>query len=136
MKKRAFTLIEVVVSLTLLSLLLGTLFFYYRSLSTQKKGMSDHLWALKEETFCEMRLRPLFSSCNSLFTAENSHLVFTCERKAEQDPLLSGKVLARLFWDQGSETLCITFWPDPKTKLKTPSETLLLIDHVQKPTFE
>ncbi len=56
MKRRSFTLIETMICLSLLSLLLGSLFFWYQHISIQKSKLHAVKWPILEERFAQQRL--------------------------------------------------------------------------------
>lgn len=135
MKKRAFTLLEVLISCSLLTLLMGTLFFSYRQVASPlPKEEEESFWKVREESFVQKRLTRVFKTAETLFSTEKS-LVFTFERPPSDNPYLSGTVLGALFHDPQENVLALTLWPDPQTHLRTPSETTLLLENVKKATF-
>lgn len=130
MRKKAFTLIEVLVSSLLLTLLLGTLFFSYRTLSKEKR---NHIFL--EEKYFEKKMTAIFDKVSTpFFTTEKSEVVFTYDRGPHLNPLLSGKVLAKLYLDRNG-LLCLCIWPHPETEKQEPSETIVLLDHVDQLTL-
>jgi len=140
MKKRAISLIEVIVSLSLLSVLLGTLFFWYRSFTRQKEEFNRLKWPLMEERYAHQRLNYILPTAESPFftTLDKKDLVFIFDRGPSIAPELSGKVLARLYHDPIQKCLCLGIWPKPtqKNNLRSPSQSLILLDGVSECSFE
>ncbi len=135
--KRSFSLIEVMISLSLVSLLLTSLFFWYNHLTSGKRELQEKQWLLVEERYCHQRLNKIFSTCDRpLFTSDEQlpnlsrgSLVFTFDRGIADDPLLCGRVLARLYHDPEKNRLCLGLWPYSE-KLQEPSETYILLTDV------
>ncbi len=137
MKKRAVSLIEVIISLGLLALLLSILFSWYSSLTRSKEELSQTKMPLLEKRYAHQRLQNIFNEpALPLFTAQNDRksLVFTFNRGPYALPELSGKVLAKLYFDEEMEALALGLWPMPKQDnvLKEPHETIILLDRVQE----
>src|ERR1700733_15857780 len=140
MKKRSISLIEVIVSLGLLSLLLSTLFFWYHSLSKQKETFNRLKWPLMEERYAHQRLQHILPKPElPIFTLHpDGDLVFTFDRGLSVYPDLSGRVLARLYYDPTAYAICLGIWPCPalhKQPLESPSQTLVLLDGVTECSF-
>jgi prepilin-type N-terminal cleavage/methylation domain-containing protein len=110
-KKRAFTLLEILISLSLLTILLGTLFYAYFQLSKPEQAADSALmWHMEEEKFVQKRLTRLFETTQLLFSTDN-RLVFTFENPPCKEPELSGRVIGTLFLDASSHTLALAVWP-------------------------
>jgi prepilin-type N-terminal cleavage/methylation domain-containing protein len=138
MKKRALSLIEMIITLSLLSLLLTTLFFWYRSLTLQKEAFQQIRGPLLEERYAQQRLQAIFSSVElPFFTPSSSSLVFLFDRGPSLIPELSGKVIAKLYFDEPHQCLCLGVWPKPNKEnpRKFPSQTFILLDKVSSCTF-
>lgn len=140
MKKRSISLIEIVISLGLLSILLTTLFFWYGTLNKQKEEFNTLKWPLMEERYAHQRLHSILSKAETPFftTSQEGDLVFIFDRGPAVNPQLSGQVLARLYYDAAHQTLCLGIWPYPKDNdpITTPCKTTILLDRVSKCTFQ
>ena len=136
MKKRAISLIEVIVSLGLLSLLLSTLFFWYHSLNKQKEDYNHLKGPLMEERYAYQRLQHILNKADcSLFATESGSLVFVFDRGPSPLSDLSGQVLGRLYYDAIHQSLCLGVWPHPKSEKTDPSQTCILLDGVEACSF-
>lgn len=140
MKKRLFaTLIEVVIALGLLSLLLSTLFFWYRQLSTQRSKIEIAKWPTLEVRYAGQRLNTIFSRLQDLepfFTTDNdSSLVFLFDNSPHSQPELAKTVLACLYVDKEDNTLCLGIWPHPSTGKKEPFEKQVLLGNISEMGF-
>lgn len=132
MKKRSITLVEVLIALGLLSLLLSSLFFWYRNLSSCHSKLNHIKSPLQEERYVLQRLQKILPKAElPFFQSDQGSLVFVFDRGVAPNPALSGKVLARLYYDQSIQGLCLGLWPEPP-KEGSFSETLLLLDHIKK----
>jgi Protein of unknown function (DUF1494) len=136
MKKRSLSLIEMVISLTLLSLLITALLFWYHSITKQKEEFNHSKWPLMEERYAYQRLQQIFPTAHlPFFTTQpnaDKSLIFIFDRGPSPEPKLSNQVLARLYYDAPNQRLCLGVWPFPRKEelLRTPSETLLILDKV------
>ncbi|MFZ0565742.1 MAG: DUF1494 domain-containing protein [Chlamydiales bacterium] len=139
-RRQPITLLEVVISLGLLTFLLTTLFFWYSRLMTQKKAYEQIKWPLLEERYAEQRLASLFPKIKTpFFTTHNGNLVFLFDRGIYSDPSLSNTVLGHLYHDSTYNRLCLGVWPAPekeKPLLKSPCQTFILLDKVSSLSFE
>jgi hypothetical protein len=142
-RKRFFTLIEVLISMTLMAFLSTTLFFWVRFALTTNRSFQDTKWIYLEEHYCFERVEALLSKSiyqkdsptkiHTFFSHEN-RLVFTCDFGSNPQPKLSKDVLAELFLDE-DHILSIAVWPVPLKGSKieeTPHSVLPLLDHVEK----
>ncbi len=138
MRRRYITLIEMLISLVLLSFLLSSLFFWYRHLTIRHDTLAKTKWPLIEERYCDQRLQKLFSQIQlqSPFFTTRDGLVFTFDNGPHPEPLLSHHVLGRLYHDERNNTLSLGVWPLPKEESTTPSENLVLLDHVTSVSFK
>lgn len=137
MKKRAMTLLEVLIGLGLLSILLSTLFFAYRLTHMGKEKLGPIQWPLSEERYAYQRLQKILPKATlPFFTSGPDSLVFIFDRGIWSDPLLSHNVVARLYFDPTAHALRLGIWPDvKKTDLTTPSQTVTLLDRVTSVSF-
>lgn len=129
-KRRAFTLIEVMVSLLLLALLLGSVGSFFRVFVGGHQEERE-LWEfLVEERRVDFQLETLFSHIlqeGPFFTNEQG-LFFTYDHGPDREPELSHAVSARLHFDPHQESLCLTIWP---SKGLQPIRTTTLCSHVK-----
>ena len=132
MKKRRFaTLIEMVIAIGLLSILLTTLFSWYRHLTLQKGLIYETKWPILEERYVDQRLNTVFARLQDeqpFFTTDNdSSLVFLFDNSPHREPELAKTVLAHLYLDSKDQTLCLGIWPHPSTNEKEPYEKQVLL---------
>lgn len=124
-RKRPLTLLEVVIALSLLSLLLTTLFSVYATLQRADLSLQEiHNQQLKSRSL-EIQLKnalvcslPVEKEKTYFFTEDlfgHPSLIFSYDRGPQTDPFLSGVVLGRLYLSQNQE-LVLTTWPDPCRK--------------------
>ncbi|MDB2614086.1 type II secretion system GspH family protein [Chlamydiales bacterium] len=123
-KQRRITLLEVVISLGLISILLGALFSIY----SYVKGVEVDLLYQKERgyqtRYLEGRLGAIFLEIppvekdKTYFYTDSNSLVLSYQRGSCIDPLFDGEILGRLYLD-GMGRLIFTSWP-PKERWKTP----------------
>ncbi|NGX54868.1 MAG: hypothetical protein KR126chlam2_00488 [Chlamydiae bacterium] len=137
MRRRYITLIEMLISLALLSFLLSSLFFWYHHLTIRHDTLAKKKWPLVEERYCDQRLQKLFShiKLQSPFFTTRDDLVFIFDNGPHPEPLLSHQVLGRLYYDERNNTLSLGVWPLPKEESVTPSENLVLLDRVTSLSF-
>jgi len=149
--KRAFSLIEMMISFALFTIVLTSLFCFYNHLTQSKIAIEEKKWPLLEERYCHQRLNKIFSTCDlPFFTSQERYpnlasgsLVFTFDRGIADDPLLCGRVLARLYQDPEKKRLCLGVWPFSE-KVQEPAETYVLLTDVssckmqfyQPPSFD
>lgn len=145
--KNSFTLIEVLIALGLTSILMATLLFWYKHITTTKHQFKEMEWTILEERYLHQKLGNIFSSlpCNSenfkqhFFTSDTDQrqivgnsLVFYFDNGPNLDPQLANFVLGRIYLDAQSKTICLGVWP---LKGKDPSYTLPLLNQVEKVAF-
>ncbi|MCC5831946.1 MAG: DUF1494 domain-containing protein [Chlamydiales bacterium] len=137
LRKRPIALVEVLITLTLLTLLLSTLFGWYRHLTKQKGELEKIKRPYLEERFVRQRLEQILPKAQLPFLGEKSAIVFRFDRGITDDPKLSGTVLGRLYHDPARKTLCLGVWPNPVNReaILSPSLTLTLLDQVDQPEF-
>lgn len=134
MKKRSISLVELLIALGLLSLLLSTLFFWYRTLTTHHAELNRVKGPVSEERYAFQRLQKILPKAEKpFFQSDNNSLVFMFDRGVTPEPFLSGKVLARLYYEPATQSLKLGIWPDPKKTggARQPTKTLLLLDRVK-----
>ncbi len=136
-KKRPITLVESLISIALLTLLLGTLFFWYRHLTENKAHLEKLTYPLIEERHLMQRLERILPQAKPPFYADEQTLVMRFDRGLSSEPLLSDTVLAKLYHDPSLNALCLGIWPDPleHENRRTPSLTLTLLDKVDALSF-
>jgi hypothetical protein len=137
MKKHSISLIEVIVSLGLLSLLLSTLFFWHHLTLKQKQEFNARKGPLLEERYAHQRLQNILGKADvTMCTTYPDHsLVFLFDRGPCEIPELSGKLLGRLYVDTARHTLCLGVWPNPHSEKTEPSQTTILLNDVLECSF-
>lgn len=136
LRKRSLTLIEILISMTLFSLLLTSLFFWYRHFTDKKRELERIKSPYLEERYLFQRLQRILPQSQPPFFTDQDSLVFCFDRGIYSDPKLSGRVLAKLYRDSHSHALSLGIWQAPETKEKNPSQTLTLLDGVEELSFE
>lgn len=134
MRRRLFTLVEVMVSLSLLALLLSGLLFSFRAFSSSKERLEEARWALKEQSYLQFRLEQLFGAVvdDVALRMEREELSFSFDNGVQRDPLLSHKIRGRLFLDRARGMLFLEWLPLEEAK---PSVLLPLLDGVTELSF-
>ncbi|MCH9626856.1 MAG: hypothetical protein S4CHLAM2_04870 [Chlamydiales bacterium] len=136
LRRRAVSLIEVLIAMTLLMLLLGSLFSWYHHLTGRKGELEKCKRAHLEEYYVWQRLEQILPKAQAPFYAEDDALVFRFDRGLHSDPLLSETVLGKIYFDSRLQTLCLGIWPDPKQEeVRTPCQTFTLVDNVDSFKF-
>lgn len=135
-KKRSFSLIELLVSLGLMTLLITALFSWHRH-TTKAQGEIEKLKEpLLERRYVWQRLEQMLPHAQTPFFTDEG-LVFRFDRGVSNTPELSGTVLAKLYHDEQAQALCIGIWPDPQKELtRSPSQTLVLMENIDKLSFD
>jgi len=141
MKKRCVTLLELMISLALLSALITSLLFWYGHLTQQKITFSRLTTPLLKKHYAYTRLEHVINQQAYLkepifFTSQepdgSTSLVFSFHNGLHPHPELSGPVLAKL--SCYDHKLLLTLWPYPQTPATLPTfqETVILLDHVEQ----
>lgn len=93
---------------------------------------------LYEERYFLQRMKQILCKLDdkSQFSSTLDGFVFIFDHGPHVEPLLSNKVLAKIFYDAPSHTLALTYWPHPHSQQTTPSGTIILLDNVSKPDFK
>jgi hypothetical protein len=120
LKRASFTLLEVLISLTLTTIILGVLlsaYFQAESLSRDGERLQREiqpkraLSARLDEIFID--LEPPKQNEQFFFTPVEGELLFSYHNGANLDPSFSGEVLGRLFVDDKGHLVMLT-WPPRK----------------------
>jgi len=147
MKKRGFTLIEVVTSLGLFSIIATLCVGWYVQLAVfegkieqrQQVALTSLTAYQQLEDFfsCvveERAHRPLFQT--SYDPECGASLVMHVDLGVQASPEFSGKVVGKLFHDPQEKELKLTVWPLPIEKMMpTVSRTLILLEDVEDIEF-
>lgn len=139
--KRSFSLTEVLIALSLISILITALFVGYNHMTSSKLSFRKKEWTRLEQRYCHQRLDKILSSCEGPFFTSSERqahlaagsLVFTFDRGVAQEPELSGRVLGRLYFDPQAHCLMLGVWPLVPSDL---SETYILLDSIQSCSME
>lgn len=158
--KKYFTLIEVIIALTLISILMTFLFGFYQNMTVVQNGLDK----TREENFRRLYLQQRLTDILSTASVEenlfgNRELIFYTTKDENTSmlensliliynngvnalPWFSGTVLGRLYLDKNGR-LCLTTWPSPalwkkegKVLDKLPSKREILLEDVQNLSFE
>lgn len=136
-KKSYFTFLEALITLFLLGFMLTTLLFWVKSFSIENI-IQEKVQRKKEQekNLCRHLLRALSKSKDLFFSSQDSNhgnsLIFTFDNGPNLEPLLSDKVLGRIFIDKASATLCLAIWPwIPDKKLTEPCHVTPLMEQVE-----
>ncbi len=133
-RKHSITLVELLISLSLLTLLLSTLFFWYRHHTVQKNKIEKLKHPYLEERYLWQRLDHIVLAAESPVLGDSSTLVFRFDRGVSRDPKLSDRVVGKIYHDPGTRTLCLGVWPDfeDSKAVTEPSLSLTLLDEVDE----
>lgn len=129
-KKRSFVLVEVLVSLTLFSLLFCTLGFWQRHLLISSKRDEQLYKIFLQENSAYKKLRELFrfaSQFGDLSSESLCSVVF--DRGVYRDPELAGEVAAVLYYNEQFQRLELRI---RSLKNQYKIETFVLLDHVSR----
>ncbi|MEZ5315279.1 MAG: DUF1494 domain-containing protein [Chlamydiales bacterium] len=132
-KKHSITLVEILISLTLITLLFTTLFFWYRHLHEKKGELTKLKQPYLEEYHAWQRLQEILPKAQHFFLGEGSTMVFCFDRGISRNPKLSNTVLGKIYHDPIMKTLCLAVWPNPiqYQRMDSPSLNLTLLDGVE-----
>lgn len=126
-----FTLLEVIISMALMVILLGTLLYFYQEVNTIGINIDQVQAESFQKRFLEKRLTDIISKSVSekdekkdfvFFTAPDEYgiskpgsqsLIFTFDNGANLDKVFSNHVLGRLYVDL-NDRLMLAYWPSPK----------------------
>src|ERR1700722_7152004 len=115
-KKGSFTLLEVLLSLSLFAIVFSSLLFWYSTLHIQKNKEAVQLKKTHLEKNLHRHLSRILPKADGkvFYTTHNetqgtvgTGLVFTFDHGPCREPLLSDVVLGRLYVDQATHTLCL-----------------------------
>lgn len=135
LKKRPFSLIEVVICIALFTLLLNSLFGWYRHLNDKKRVLEKENSHLVEKRYFLQRLNNIIPCATTPFFYEDG-LVFKFDRGLHENPALSNIILCKIYRDTKSNTLFISIWPDPEKKFShEPNQIFPLLDNVTELEF-
>lgn len=131
-RKRPFLLLEVVLSLSLLVMLFGTLAFLQKDLFFSKKRQQAVYQSFVSEQRAYTVLRSVFHSAKNVecFTPEYLPKLCSCmfDRGVYQDPELSGLVRGELYFSQEHQTLELVVY---NSHMLEKSEKIFILDHVK-----
>lgn len=129
-RKAAFSLVEVIVSLTLFAIVLTAIFSLYKHNSLYLNELSRARKATDALHIAQTRLSQIFTNLemrkNRIFytskessqETKNPSLVFTFDNGIDADNHFANALLGKLFLDE-KKRLCLVLWPD---KEKFPHE--------------
>lgn len=152
--KRYFTLLEVLIGMTLAIVLLSTLSYFYQQVewlnteaeraqkeSFQMRYVENRLAKIMPQTFSEREMKKYFyfytSQAEGLLKSPS--LLFTYYNGVKLDSPFSNEVLGRLYLDEQKKQLCMATWPSPKRwKLgeAPPMSKEVLMENVESLAFE
>lgn len=122
-KKAAFSLVEVIVSLTLFAIVLTAIFSLYKHNALYLNELSRARKASDTLHIAQTRLSQIFSnltfhknrifytSRQSLAETKNPSLVFTFDNGVDANNHFANSVFGKLFLDD-KKRLCLVLWPD------------------------
>ena len=123
MRKKYFTLIELIIALGLASILFMSLFSYYYQMSRNRMILNQEVQKVEKWKLLESRLSIVLSKINGIkrktmnektnrlffYSSIDNSLVFTYDNGADLDPRFSGLVLAKLIVID--DNLYLVRWP-------------------------
>ncbi|MEI6242663.1 MAG: DUF1494 domain-containing protein [Chlamydiota bacterium] len=134
--KRPFLLLEVLISLTIISAILISLFHFFTHIHVIKKNVEDAKEIVFERAHIQQRLTHIFSHlCPPVpleiaFHGNAKHLYFLFDNGIDPDPSFSGIVQGELFLNAEEKTIHLRFKPFPEKK-KSPSREEILGTSIQ-----
>lgn len=138
-KKHNISLIEVLISLTLFSVLLGSLGLWYLHMNTKKSLLEKLRLPLMEERYVAQRLQNIIPRAQTPFVHHGNTLTFRFDRGLSAHPLLSDVVIGKLYLDEAHKTLCLGIWPNVEKDeevRRSPFQTFTLLDRVDQIEFD
>ncbi len=100
MRRRAFTLIEVIIAFALLGMISTALFTTFRRQTLLKVELTKAETALLQRKYFQERLSQIFSQSKSLFTEEGSlHLIF--DNGIDPQTIFCHAVKSKIFLEKG-----------------------------------
>jgi|GEM_PF-6159532 len=127
MKRRSFTLLELLIASSLFILLLGSFFSISTLVTTQKKLLQEKGSHIEERALFSLQIKNLLAQATHksieqfhkdrahyFYTPEENVVVFTMNQGPNRDYHFGGEVLLRLFFDKEQEKLFFVLWPNPK----------------------
>jgi len=120
MKKRHFTLIEILISLSLAAIILTVIFHFFSNLTTIEKNMTKAKEEILEKNYLQIKLNTIFSnlqySKKTFFIKDNS-LFCQFDNKIDPSALFCNVINAKLLIDSNNNLILETF-PLKKEKSK------------------
>ncbi len=128
-KKRFFTLIEVIVSLTLITIVITILFGYFTKISKVEQEIEDIKKIVYKKSNLQIRLNNIFAQLYSkdfnqipFYTEvekneKNLSLCINFDNGVDPDPNFSDVVKAKIFIDKNSNLILEIWSKDKKTKI-------------------
>jgi prepilin-type N-terminal cleavage/methylation domain-containing protein len=156
-RQQSMTLIEVLVAMSILSILLTIIFGFFRQLTVLEETTKDQQSKNFQKYYAEFRLSYLFSRLvnekdNSGRTflffstpinqkeefSDFNSLIFTYHNGVRLNPNFSGDVLARLYVNK-KDQLCLVSWPIVKKDMLPPHSDMqkeILLEKVNSISFD
>lgn len=153
--KRYFSLLEILIALTLASILLTGLFGYYRKLHLTGELLQQSIEKVDNWRNLQARLSTIFVKVNGeggatmnkkrgeryFYTPKDKNeLIFTYDNGKDYDPRFSNIVLAKIFLDPTSKELFLLRWPlpnfDKENRPPFPFQKEILLENVERISFD
>lgn len=144
---RAYFLLEILIGLSLLSMLLVILFSFMAQSAQVEKRLERAYATIVERQNLQVRLQDVFTSLTrerdlkplytKRFPKEGSDsLIALFDNGVDPDPAFSGAILARVFADE-QKNLCLALWPIAKDKTSSrPFRKEILLRQIDSYAFE
>lgn len=138
--KRAFTLIEVMIGLSLSAVLLAFLFQFYTTLSKSHLELAKSKEEVLSAQRVQLRLDQVFGAVSQSFYTEKGALIFNFDNGIDPDPHFCGPVTGMLYLDE-KEQLSLVTWShlkEPRKEILVPKVTsyrLSFFDQIDKKTW-
>lgn len=151
MKRRAFTLIEMTIALTIFGVVCGLFFSLFYSFTFSNQHVKERYARNEELEVCHVKLKSLFNAAT--FSRESSSacfflkrdkthpsLYFSTDNGVDPHPLFSSTVIAALTVDSHQQLL-LTLWPDfdrlrrDKLQDSPPQRSLCLLKDIQSVSY-
>lgn len=131
-RKQAFLLLEMVLSLSLLAMLLGTVAFLQKDLLFSRRHQNAVYKAFVDEQHAYVVLRSVFNSAKQVkcYAPASCSQLASCifDRGICRDPELSGCVRGEIYFSQENQTLELIVH---SLRAFEKSEKILVLDHVK-----
>ncbi len=138
--KRPFTLIEVMIGLSLSAILLAFLFQFYTTLSKSHLELAKNKEEVLSAQRVQLRLNQVFGAVSQPFYMEKGALIFNFDNGIDPNPNFCGPVTGMLYLDEKQQLSLITWshLKEPRKEVLVPNVrtySLSFFDQLDKKTW-